>query len=79
MGVLATVLSPAPIRSVLRPCSGGTTFAGALDSAIDRRPADGEHSGRLCGDVLAGSLQPDQMSLLGGAESPVPYSVPCTV
>jgi hypothetical protein len=27
---------------VLRPCSGGTRFAGALDSAIYRRSADGE-------------------------------------
>ena len=40
-----TVLSPAPIRGVLRPCSGGTRFAGALDSAIDRRSADGEQFG----------------------------------
>jgi len=41
-GVLVTVLSPAPIGSVLRRCSGGTRFAGALDSAIDRRSANGE-------------------------------------
>ena len=44
-GVLVTVLSAAPIRRVLRPCSGGTRFAGALDSAIDRRSADGEQFG----------------------------------
>ena len=44
-GVLVTVLSPAPIRRVLRPCSGGIGFAGALDSAIDRRSADGEQFG----------------------------------
>jgi len=43
--VLVTVLSPAPIGRVLRPCSGGTRFAGALDSAIDRRSADGEQFG----------------------------------
>ena len=44
-GVLVTVLSQAPIGRVLRPCSGGTRFAGALDSAIDRRSADGEQFG----------------------------------
>ena len=36
-GVLVTVLSPAAIRRVLRLCSGGTGFAGALDGAVDRR------------------------------------------
>src|SRR5450759_3621517 len=45
VGVLATVLSPASIRRVLRPGSGGIRFAGALDSAIDRRSADGEQFG----------------------------------
>ena len=44
-GVLVTVLSPAPIRGVLRPCSGGIGFAGALDSAIGRRSADGGQFG----------------------------------
>ena len=45
LGVLVTVLSPAPIGRVLRPGSGGIRFAGALDSAIDRRSADGEQFG----------------------------------
>ena len=44
--MLVTVLSPAAIRirGVLRTCSGGTEFAGALDGAIDRRSADGSAS-----------------------------------
>jgi len=41
-----TVLSPAAIRirRVLRTCSGGTEFAGALDGAIDGRSVDGSAS-----------------------------------
>ncbi len=39
-GVLVTVLSRAPIRGVLRQCSGRTGFAGVLDSAIEDRPGE---------------------------------------
>ena len=53
LGVLVTVLSPAPIRRVLRPCSGGTVFGRHrvcwCVGQRDRRSADGERLVEWCG------------------------------